>query len=132
VGAYVAEYVTVPRQARKQGRRENQRAEPWGVVEVKKFVVGIREDRLFAPLLLSCMGLRPAEVAGLRWAEDINLEAGALDIANTRTMIRNVRVVEKDTKSEAGERTLPLPERVKLALMNFRLLQEAEQVQLGE
>ncbi|MCX4592380.1 site-specific integrase [Streptomyces sp. NBC_01549] len=132
VAQNVAEFVTVPRKARKQDRRDNQREQPWGVVEVKEFVVGIREDRLFAPLLLSCMGLRPAEVAGLRWAEDIDFEAGSLDIANTRTMIRNARVVEKDTKSEAGERTLPLPEPVKLALMNFRLLQEAEQAKLGE
>ncbi|MEU6768615.1 tyrosine-type recombinase/integrase [Streptomyces sp. NPDC046853] len=132
VARNVAEYVTVPRKARKQDRRDNEREKPWNVVEVKEFVVGIREDRLFAPLLLSCMGLRPAEVAGLRWADDIDFEGGALGIANTRTMIRNARVVEKDTKSEAGERTLPLPEPVRLALMNFRLLQEAEQVQLGE
>lgn len=132
VGRNVAEYVTVPRKARKQDRRDNQREQPWGVVEVKEFVVGIREDRLFAPLLLSCMGLRPAEVAGLRWAKDIDFEAGALDIANTRTMIRNARVVEKDTKSEAGERTLPLPEPVRLALANFLVLQEAERATVGE
>ncbi|MFJ5638561.1 tyrosine recombinase XerC [Streptomyces sp. NPDC093223] len=131
VARNVAEDVTVPRKARKQDRRDNRRPDPWGVDEVKAFVVGIREDRLFAPLLLSCMGLRPAEVAGLRWVGDIDLEAGTLEIANTRTMIRNARVVEKDTKSEAGERTLPLPEPVRLALANFQVLQEAERAALG-
>ncbi|MER7969678.1 tyrosine-type recombinase/integrase [Streptomyces sp. NPDC096080] len=131
VGRNVAEDIAVPRKARKQDRRDNRRPEPWNVVEVKEFVVGAREDRLFAPLLLSCMGLRPAEVAGIRWAEGINFAAGTLSVANTRTMIRNARVVEKDTKSEAGERTLPLPQPVRLALMNFRVLQEAERAAMG-
>ncbi|MET8409689.1 tyrosine-type recombinase/integrase [Streptomyces sp. NPDC005195] len=55
-----------------------------------------------------------------------------MDVANTRTMLRNAKVIEKDTKSEAGERTLPLPEPVRLALMNFRVLQEAERATMGE
>lgn len=131
VGRNVAEYIDVPRMARKADRRENRRADPWNVVEVKEFVVGAREDRLFAPHLLSLMGMRPAEVAGLRWAEDVDFEAATLDVANTRTMLRNAKVIEKDTKSEAGERTLPLPEPVRLALMNFRVLQEAERATMG-
>ncbi|MDW6058223.1 site-specific integrase [Streptomyces sp. FXJ1.4098] len=66
----------------------------------------------------------------MRWT-DIDFEAGTLDVANTRTMIGNARVLEKDTKSEAGERTLPLPEPVQLALLNFRVLQEAERATMG-
>ncbi|MEV4920753.1 tyrosine-type recombinase/integrase [Streptomyces tirandamycinicus] len=130
VARNVAEYVTVPRMARKADRRVNERAKPWDVTEVQTFVVGIRDDRLFAPLLLGLMGLRPAEVAGLRW-DDIDFQAGTLAVANTRTMSGNARVLEKDTKSEAGERTLPLPEPVRLALMNFRVLQEAERATMG-
>ena len=126
----VAEYVTIPRMARKADRRENQREKPWNVVEVQKFVVGIRDDRLFAPLLLGLMGLRPAEVAGLRWA-DVDYQAGTLEVANTRTMIGNATVLEKDTKSEAGERTLPLPEPVRLALLQAQVLQEAERAAMG-
>ncbi|WP_435272191.1 tyrosine-type recombinase/integrase [Streptomyces parvulus] len=132
VGRNVAEYIEVPRKARKADRRENRRAAPWNVVEVKEFVVGAREDRLFAPLLLSLMGMRPAEVAGLRWTEDVDFTAGTLAIANTRTMLRNAKVIEKDTKSEAGERTLPLPEPVRLALLNFQVLQEAERATMGD
>jgi len=130
VARNVAEYVTVPRMARKADKRENQREKPWGEAEVKTFVVGIREDRIFAPLLLGLMGLRPAEVAGLRW-EDIDFEAGTLDVANTRTMIGNARVLEKDTKSEAGERTLPLPEPVRLALLHSQVTQEVERMSMG-
>jgi integrase len=127
----VAEHITIPRKARKAERREGTRALPWNVVEVKEFILGIREDRLFAPLLLSLMGLRPAEVSGLRW-DDVDFEAGTLSIANTRTLIGNARVVEKDTKSEAGERTLPLPDPVRLALLNFKVLQEAEAATAGQ
>ena len=130
VHANVAEYVQIPRKAWKEDRRTNKRAMPWNVLEVKDFLVGIRGDRLFAVLLLSLMGLRPAEVAGLRW-EDIDVDAGTLSIANTRTMIGNAVVLEKDTKTEAGERVLPLPEPVRQALIAFKALQEIEQMSLG-
>lgn len=130
VARNVAEYVTIPRMARKADKRVNQREKPWDVSEVKEFVVGIRDDRLFAVLLLGLMGLRPAEVAGLRW-KDIDFVAGTLSVANTRTMIGNARVLEKDTKSEAGERTLPLPEPVRLALLQSQVFQEAERAAMG-
>ncbi|GAA4971025.1 hypothetical protein GCM10023257_03820 [Streptomyces hyderabadensis] len=38
------------------------------------FAAAMKSDRLFAPLLLSVMGFRPAEVCGLRWS-DIDLDA---------------------------------------------------------
>ncbi len=131
VARNVAEHITIPRKARKIEKRESPRAAPWNVVEVKEFILGVRDDRLFGPLLLSLMGLRPAEVSGLRW-DDVDFEAGTLSIANTRTLIGNARVVEKDTKSEAGERTLPLPGPVRLALLNFKVLQAAEAATAGE
>ncbi|MEV4033465.1 site-specific integrase [Streptomyces umbrinus] len=126
----VAQYVRIPRRARKQDKRDHPRPKPWNVVEVKDFLLGIKGDRLFAPMMLSLMGLRPAEVAGLRW-EDIDFEAETLTIANTRTMIGNARVHEKDTKTEAGERVLPLPLPVKQALLAFKVLQEVEQMSMG-
>ncbi|MFJ9376843.1 tyrosine-type recombinase/integrase [Streptomyces sp. NPDC101455] len=130
VHANVAEYVQIPRKAWKEDRRTNKRAMPWNVVEVRDFLVGIRDDRQFAVLLLSLMGLRPAEVAGLRW-EDIDLDIGTLAIVNTRTMIGNAVTLEKDTKTEAGERVLPLPMPVRQALIAFKALQEIEQMSLG-
>ncbi|WCN04059.1 hypothetical protein [Streptomyces sp. M92] len=42
-----------------------------------------------------------SEVATLRWS-DIDLDAATLSIANTRTMMGNRTVAEKDTKSMAG------------------------------
>ncbi|MFF2331486.1 MULTISPECIES: tyrosine-type recombinase/integrase [unclassified Streptomyces] len=130
VHANVAVYVKIPRRARKEDKRTNKRPAPWNVVEVKDFLLGIKDERLFAPLILSLMGLRAAEVAGLRW-EDIDFDAETLVIAHTRTMIGNARVLERDTRTEAGERTLPLPLPVRQALLAFQLTQEMEQMSMG-
>jgi integrase len=131
VHANVALYVQIPGRAWKEDRRNNRRVAPWNVVEVKDFLLGIRDDRMFGPLMLSLMGLRPAEVAGLRWS-DIDLDGGTLAIDITRTMIGNAEVLEKDTKTEAGARALPLPEPVRQALLAFKALQEIEQMSMGD
>ncbi|GGZ05755.1 site-specific integrase [Streptomyces poonensis] len=127
----VANHVTIPRRARKEERKNKHEVKPWNVQEVQAFVQGVKEERLYAPLLLSLMGLRPAEVCGLRW-EDVDLDSATITIANTRTMMGNRYVVEKDTKSLAGERQLPLPAPVLAALQSFRALQAKERLALGE
>ncbi|MFG2800605.1 tyrosine-type recombinase/integrase [Streptomyces pseudovenezuelae] len=127
----VAQHVAIPRRARKEERKNKQEVKPWNVQEVQAFVLGIRGGRLYAPLLLSLMGLRPAEVCGLRW-EDVELDNATITIANTRTMMGNRYVVEKDTKSLAGERELPLPAPVLAALKSFKALQAKEKLALGE
>ena len=104
-----AKYVRVSLVDRKTDKRERRREKPWNVAEVQTFIKGIEEDRLHAPLLMSLMGLRPAEVCGLRWT-DVDLTLGTLETANTRTMVSNKVVVEKDAKTEAGQRVMPLPQ----------------------
>ncbi|MBK3587647.1 site-specific integrase [Streptomyces sp. MBT57] len=130
VNLNVAENLYIPRKARKVERKSRVVVEPWNVAEVQKFVQTIQSDRLYAPLLLSLMGLRPAEVCGMRW-EDIDLENETLMVAITRTMMGNKTVVEKDTKSMASERGLPLPEMVTAALRKFKAIQAAEKLTLG-
>ena len=127
----VAQHVTIPRRARKEERKKKEEVKPWNVQEVRRFVQGVKGERLYAPLLLSLMGLRPAEVCGLRW-EDVDLDNATITIANTRTMMGNRYVVEKDTKSLAGERELPLPAPVLAALKSFKALQAKEKLALGE
>ncbi|OEJ57743.1 integrase [Streptomyces agglomeratus] len=126
-----AQYVRVSLADKKTDKRDRTKVEPWTVVEVQTFVRGIAEDRLFAPLLLSLMGLRPAEVCGQRWT-DIDLEDGILSITVTRTMIGNHRVLEKDTKTASGERSLPLPRAPWEALRRLRSQQAAERLAAGE
>ena len=126
-----AQYVRVSLADKKTDRRERKRERPWTVDEVQRFLAGIERDRLYAPLLLSLMGLRPAEVCGLRW-DDIDLKLRTLELATTRTMIGNKSVLEKDTKTEAGARVLPLPAGVADALKRFRALQARERLAAGE
>lgn len=116
---------------KKTDKRVRVRVKPWTVAEVQRFIAGIERDRLYAPLLLSLMGLRPAEVVGLRWT-DLDLKLATLEMANTRTMIGNVTVLEKDAKTAAGERVLPLPGKALDALKKFRALQAREKLFAGE
>lgn len=81
---------------------------PWNLQEVRGFVDAVKNDRLYAAFLPSLKGLRPAEICGMRWA-DVDLDRATLTVNRTRTLMGNKVVVEKDTKSLAGERRLPLP-----------------------
>lgn len=103
--------------------------EPWTEVEVRQFREVLKGNRLEAPLLLSLMGLRPAEVCGLRWS-DVDLEAGALTVANTRTLVDG-QVIEKGPKSRKGRRPLPLPTPVLAALIKYKAQQAAERLAAG-
>jgi integrase len=134
VAVNVAREVTIPRKVRKAERKAKPDVLPWTPAEVQVFLAEARDEehkRFFAPLLLSLMGLRPAEVCGLRW-EDVDLEAETLNVANTRTLKGNKEVVEKDTKSMAGERLLPLPSMVCDALRVLPAIQAADRLAIGE
>jgi integrase len=108
---------------------------PWSPAEVRTFLASLAADRLHAPMLLSLIGMRPEEVCGLRWADDVDLEAETLTISNVRTLTWGEgggRVVEKGPKTEAGGRTLPLPSPVLAALRAFKATQAAERLAAGE
>jgi integrase len=75
VAVNVAQEVTIPRNVRKAERRTKAVVQPWNVEEVHAFVRAVKDDRLYAPFLLSLMGLRPAEICGMRWA-DVDLDKG--------------------------------------------------------
>ncbi|MFF7690563.1 tyrosine recombinase XerC [Streptomyces syringium] len=126
-----AQYVKVSLADKKADKRERDRPKPWTVAEVQTFIRGLADDRLYAPLLLSLMGMRPAEVCGQRWP-DVDLDDGLLFITLTRTMVGNHLVLEKDTKTAAGERGLPLPRGPWEALRAFRGLQLREKELAGE
>ncbi|MFI7148410.1 tyrosine-type recombinase/integrase [Nonomuraea sp. NPDC050022] len=138
VGRNVAEHVTISREQKNNAATPKVR--PWTETEVKAFITAISGHRLFAVMLLALIANRPAEVCGLRWEEDIDLDTGTIAIANTRTIVydrslekgeRN-KVVEKGAKSDAGERTLPAPAPVHRALRTFKALQAAEKLAAGE
>ncbi len=84
-------------------------------------------------MLLSLLGLRPAEVCGMRWA-DVDLAAETISVVNARTLVATdggMVVVEKGPKSSAGQRTLPLPAQATTALTRLRTMQAAERLAAG-
>ncbi|MDG4770672.1 tyrosine-type recombinase/integrase [Solwaraspora sp. WMMD792] len=127
----VAQFVTIPRAAAKAALAAKADRTPWTEAEVKTFLAGIADERLYAVCLLSLMGLRPAEVCGLRWS-DVDFDAGTLAAGdNTRTLVDG-RVVEKTAKSAAGRRGLPMPAAVTTALKAFKTRQASEKLRAGE
>ncbi|WP_285580116.1 site-specific integrase [Herbidospora sp. NBRC 101105] len=127
----VAQYVTIPRAARRAEAEAKDIRTPWTAEEVKTFLAGIAGERLHAVMLLSLIGLRPAEVCGLRWS-DVDFEAGTVAAGkNTRTIVDRI-VVEKGAKSKSGDRDLPAPDVVMAALKEFKKRQAAEKLAAGE
>ncbi|WP_208853209.1 hypothetical protein [Streptomyces albofaciens] len=59
------------------------------------------------------------------------MNLGTLEVANTRTMVGNTRVLEKDTKTVSVERALPLPKWPWEALNRFRAQQAREKLAAG-
>ncbi|WP_326673433.1 hypothetical protein [Streptomyces sp. NBC_01257] len=131
VEVHVAREVEVPRNHRKAERRARTVIPPWNLEEVRAFVDAVMDDRLYAAFLVSLMGLRPAEICGMRWAY-VGLDRATLTVHRTRTLMGNKGVVEKDTKSLAGERRLPLPDLVGDALADFKATQITEKLAAGE
>lgn len=125
----VALYTQIPREARNEAAAAQAKRMPWTNSEVKTFLAANREDRLYAPALLSLIGLRPAEVCGLRWPV-VDLEQATLAIAVTRTLVEG-EVEEKGPKSQAGRRKLPLPTIVLAALKSAKARQAAEKLAAG-
>ncbi|MFG2506779.1 tyrosine-type recombinase/integrase [Streptomyces rubiginosohelvolus] len=136
----VAEYVTVPKAARNAARAKKRSQNPWNEDEVRQFLAGIRDVREYGGWMLTFIAERPAEVCGARWEEDFDLVKGTTTIGNTRTLAYNPElprgersiVIEKSTKSLAGERALPLPAPTLLGLKEFRIAQIAERLAAGE
>ncbi|WP_255032960.1 tyrosine-type recombinase/integrase [Mycobacterium marinum] len=92
--------------------------------EVRQLLAGLTDDRLAHAWHLALSGLRRGEIAGLRWS-DIDFDAATPTIANNRVSAGGLSI-ENDPKSFTSRRTLPLPERLVVALRNARERQRVE------
>jgi integrase len=107
--------------------------QPWTETEVRVFLSSLIGQRLHAVMLLSLLGLRPAETCGLRWT-DIDLDDGTLTVETTRTLVMGdagMTVVEKAPKTASGRQSLPLPTQVTTALRTFKAVQAQERLVAG-
>jgi integrase len=126
----VAQFTKIPREAKKKEATTKAQRKPWGTAEVRQFLERAKDSWLYAIVLLLMMGLRPAEVCGLRW-EDVDLVTGRLYIRSTRTIVGK-EVEEKGPKSESGKRGLPLPKLVITALKALKKRQAQERLKAGD
>jgi integrase len=85
-------------------------------------LAAIDEAARFRPLLLTAIftGLRASELRGLRW-EDVDLKRGELHVRQRADRYGKIG----RPKSEAGERTVPLPPMVVAALREHKLASPA-------
>jgi integrase len=106
----VAELVTVPRQRKR-------RILPWTSEEARRFLESARSDgdsMYAAYVLVVVLGLRKGEVLGLRWAA-IDLIARELVVDHQLQRVRRSLLL-RETKTEASDASLPMPDIVATAL----------------
>lgn len=87
------------------------RGKSWSSDEARKFLESARadEDPLYAAYALVLVtGLRKGEARGLTW-EDVDLDAGELTIGRQLQLVRG-QLLHRDTKTQASDATLPLPD----------------------
>ncbi len=84
---------------------------PWSVEEARQFLESARTDQdpLYAAyVLILTLGLRRGEVLGLRW-EEVNLDASELTVSWQLQRIGG-KLLHRETKTEASDAVLPLPD----------------------
>jgi integrase len=95
----------------------------WFPEQTGVFLEQAAGERLYALFVLAAFcGLRRDELLGLRWA-DADLDEGTVTVLETGG--------GQGTKSDAGERVVPLPRRVLRALRAWRKAQAAERLACG-
>jgi integrase len=98
------------------------RRSAWASEEARRFLESARQDRdpfYAAYVLVLVLGLRKGELLGLAW-ENVNLHGGELTIAwQLQRLGRSL--VRRETKTDASDSVLPLPEICVAALHAHRV-----------
>jgi integrase len=99
---------------------------PWTADEARRFLESAKKDRdpLYAAyVLILVLGLRKGEVLGLPW-NAVSLDVAELDIGWQLQRIRR-QLLHRETKTEASDATLPLPE-ICVTALRMRQRDQAE------
>jgi integrase len=106
-------------------KARSRRAKPWTVDEARRFLESARADgdALYAAyVLILVLGLRRGEVLGLAW-DDVDVDAGEVYIAWQVQRIGG-KLLRRQTKTEASDAPLPLPDICMTALKERRERQD--------
>lgn len=121
----VAVLVSTPRQRKRH-------VVPWTSEEARRFLESARDDddpMYAAYVLVVVLGLRKGEVLGLRW-DAIDFPGRELVIDHQLQRVRR-SLLYRETKTEASDASLPMPEIVTTALELRRGQQAAAKVEAG-
>ena len=100
------------------------------VPETRRILQAAAGERLAAVFVLAVhLGLRQAELLGLRWV-DVDLAAGRLEVVHSLQRVDG-RLTLVAPKTPASHRTLPLPAPVIAALVEHRARQNGERDAAG-
>jgi len=116
----------------KSPKVRQRKVEAWTSEEARQFLESARraQDSLYSIwVLILVLGLRKGEVLGLSWS-DVHLERSELTIGRQLQRVRR-QLLLRDTKTEASDADLPLPEICARALVERATRQDAERAAAG-
>ena len=122
----VAQLVQIPKQRKRK-------LVPWTSDEARRFLESARSssDPLYAAyVLVLVLGLRKGEVLGLAW-QAVDFEQGTLVPDHQLQRVRR-SLLYRETKTEASDAWLPMPDIVAAALTIRRAQQDGERETAGE
>ena len=105
---------------------------PLTLEQAKKLLEGIEGHRLEEVIMMAIItGMRKGEIIALRWA-DVDFERRLLRVLYTVDYIPGYGYVENEPKTQAGKRTIDLPEFFIDMLKAHRVKQEERRIKVGE
>src|SRR5207253_415039 len=103
----------------------------WSVLELRAFLEGVRDDRLYAAWLLeSTTGMRRGELLGLTWA-DVDLDAGRVSIRQDLVLVDGVPLIQPRAKTKSSRRQIALDPATTAALRVHKARQLRERLSAG-
>lgn len=108
--------------ARVQRPQHRPRRAAWlSADQLSRYLLTIQSDPYrIAWLLAICCGLRRGEICGLRW-QDVDFTGRQLHVTNQRQLIGG-KLIDGAPKSDAGMRTVPVPDQLLAQLRGCRQL----------
>jgi len=113
-------------------KSRTRKPKPWTADEARQFLESARVDRdpfYAAYVLILALGLRRGEALGLRW-EDVDLDNHQLAISYQLQRVAG-RLLHRETKTEASDATMPLPDLCLTALLARKATQDADRASVG-
>src|SRR5579883_3109613 len=103
----------------------------WSVMELRRFLEQVHDDRLAAAWLLECTtGLRRGELLGLAWP-DVDLELGRVNIKQDLVVVDGAPLLQPRPKTKSSRRQIALDAATVAALRGHRARQLRERMAAG-